>query len=259
MMALGVVDMLDTKHGLIGELTNPAEFRRVTGKKELYKVMDKSLLYDYDKKDHDEMLLEEIKTTKARHLELLTMWHVQKGTLLDMGQQIRKPLDKRFYKWLAKKIIGYKHVTIRQYFDHSDDKWCPLETHVIKELKAHTLRGWTRLEEKKDSGEFAKRFSDDEACLNVDRIKISSGALGKVLDAMECFNYGAGGTAKKQGPKARMPPILRARVDCKGGGDGGDQGGSRNYPEARVQGGEHPNQLSAGTGQTKNPVFSWCR
>ena len=49
-------------------------------------------------------------------------------------------------------MIGYKNVTVRQYFDHLDDNWCPLETHVVKELKAHALRGWKRLQEDEDLG-----------------------------------------------------------------------------------------------------------
>ena len=84
---------------------------------------------------------DKIKMAEAEHLQKLTSWHVRKGTLLGVGDQIRKALDKKFYKRLEKKVIGYKNVTVRQYFDHLDEKWCPLETHVVKELKAHALHG----------------------------------------------------------------------------------------------------------------------
>ena len=87
---------------------------------------------------------DEVKMVEAEHLEKLTSWHVPKRTLLGVGDQIRKSLDKKFYKQLERKVIGYKNVTVCQYFDHLDEKWCPLETHVVKELKAHARRGWKK-------------------------------------------------------------------------------------------------------------------
>ena len=54
-----------------------------------------------------------------------------------------------------------------------DNKWCPLETHVEKELKVHALRCWKRLEEDEDIGEFSKRLKDNVACLAEDGLKIS--------------------------------------------------------------------------------------
>ena len=233
--ALGIVDMPDTDHRLIGELTKTAEYRRITGEEEEYEEMDKPLPYDEDI-DHDNMSPEEVKMAEAQHLQLLTMWHVRKGTLLGVGDQIRKALDQKYHKRLEKKIIGYKNVTIRQYFEHLDQQWCSLETHVVKELKAHALRGWQRLEEDEDLGGFAKRLEDDVACLKEDKISISeedmlqhfmeqileSGLFDekdvrefnmqdnddkdwentvehweKTLNAMELFNRSAGGTAKK--------------------------------------------------------------
>ena len=71
-------------------------------------------------------------------------------------------------------MIGYKNVAIRQYFDHLEDKWCPLKTHGVKELKAHALLGWKRLEEDEDLGEFAKRLKNDLSCPAEDGIKVSN-------------------------------------------------------------------------------------
>ena len=90
-----------------------------------------------------------------------------------MGGQLRKALDKKFYKQLERKVIGQKNVTVCQYFDHLDKKWRPLETRVVKELKAHSLCGWKRLEEDEDLRESAKRLDDGVACLAEDSIKIS--------------------------------------------------------------------------------------
>ena len=41
---------------------------------------------------------DKIKMAEAEHLQKLTPWHVRKGTLLGVGDQIRKALDKKFYK-----------------------------------------------------------------------------------------------------------------------------------------------------------------
>ena len=116
------------------------------------------------------------------------------------------------------------------------DKWCQHETHIVKELRAHTLLGWKRLEEDEDLGGFAKRPKDNVACLAEDDIKRNDADMFQhfmeqilesvlfdkkdvreynqqdaddkdwdntiehwedVLNAMERFNCGAIGTAKK--------------------------------------------------------------
>ena len=43
----------------------------------------------------------------------------------------------------------------------------------MEEPEAHGLRGWKRLEEDEDLGEFAKRLDGNVACLAEDGIKIS--------------------------------------------------------------------------------------
>ena len=90
---LGAVDMPDTKHGLVGELAKPVEFLCITGEEEPYEEPDKPLPYD-DQIDHEEMSPEDVKMAEAGHLELLTMWHIRKGTLAGVGEQIPKSLDK---------------------------------------------------------------------------------------------------------------------------------------------------------------------
>ena len=69
LQALGVFDMPDTDHGLIGELAKPAKYRRITGDEDPYTPMDKPLPYD-DEIDHDELSPEEVKMAEAEHLEL---------------------------------------------------------------------------------------------------------------------------------------------------------------------------------------------
>ena len=56
---------------------------------------------------------EEVKMAEAMPLELQTLWHIRKGTLTGVGEHIRAALDKKFYKRLEKKVIGYKKVTVR--------------------------------------------------------------------------------------------------------------------------------------------------
>ena len=124
--------------------------------------MPDTLSYD-DTIDHDIMSPDKVKMAEAEHLQKLMSRCVRKGTLLGVGGQLQKVPDKKIYKRLEKKVIGYKNVTVRQYFDHLDDKWCPLETHVVKGLKVHAFRSWKRLEEDEDLGEFSKRLKDDVA------------------------------------------------------------------------------------------------
>ena len=170
LQALGAVDVPDSNNGLISELAKPANFKRITGEDEDYDVLDKPLPYD-DSIDCNIMSPDKVKMVEAEHIQRLTSWHVRKRTLLGVGDQFRKALDKRFYKRLEKKVIGYKNVTVTQYFDYLDNKQCLLETHVVRELKAHALRG--RLEEDKDLGKYSKILKDDTACLKEGGIKIS--------------------------------------------------------------------------------------
>ena len=107
LQALGAVDVPDLGHGLVGKLAKPAEYRHITEREEDYDVPDKSLRYD-DEIDHDIMSLDEVEMAEAEHIQKLTSWHVRKGTLLGMGDQIRKALDKKFYKRLEKKSLVTK-------------------------------------------------------------------------------------------------------------------------------------------------------
>ena len=105
LQALCAVDVPDSDHSLVGELAKPAEFGRITGEADDYDDPDKPLPYS-DETDHDAMSPDEIKMVEAEHLQKLTSWHVRKGTLLGVGDQIRKALDKKFYKRPEKKVIG---------------------------------------------------------------------------------------------------------------------------------------------------------
>ena len=97
MQALGAVDVPDSDHGLFGELAKPVEFQCITGEVDDYNESDKPLPYS-DEIDHDTMLPDEIKMAEAEHLQKLTSWNVRKGTLLGVEDQLRKALDKKFYK-----------------------------------------------------------------------------------------------------------------------------------------------------------------
>ena len=101
MQAFSAVDMPDSDHGLIGELAKPAEFQRIMGEDEDYDVPNKPLLYN-DTINHDIMSLDEGKMAEAEHLQKLTPWHVRKGTLLGVGDQLRKVLDRNSTNGLRK-------------------------------------------------------------------------------------------------------------------------------------------------------------
>ena len=114
LQALGVVNMPDLDHGLVGGLTKPAEFQWVTGEEENYDIPDTKPLPYEDSIDHDIMSPDKIKIEEAEHIQQLTSWHVRKGTLLRVVDQIRKVLDKKIYKRLKKKVTGYKNITVCQ-------------------------------------------------------------------------------------------------------------------------------------------------
>ena len=104
--------------------------------------------------------------------ELEEAWCTRKGALKGITENIRDALDPKFYQQLCRPIIKFKNITIKQYFQHLDAKWCKLDVGVIKEMKDHYYRGWT-LTDNEEISAFIKRLTDDQVALALDNIVIS--------------------------------------------------------------------------------------
>ena len=115
-----------------------------------------------------------------------------------------KAVDEKYYKKLKKPIIGYKTVTIKQFFDHLDTKWCRINTAVRKEMKDHYFRGW-ELDDEEAVDDFAKRLDEEQAILGEDGVEISD------QDKLDHYLGVMGGSAYHDLDKwaSRCPFVMR--------------------------------------------------
>ena len=48
---------------------------------------------------------------------------------------IQEALPEKFYEQLEDEVMGYKEVTIMDYFDHLDDRRCKIDTKMRKQMR----------------------------------------------------------------------------------------------------------------------------
>lgn len=156
-------------YGLLGEIMEADEYTTITGL--TYFPLEKPSAYDED--ITDEMEHHERKQLEAEHSERLEAWHTRRGALRGLADNIRDALDKKFYLSLKRPVIAYKNVQPRDYITHLDNKWCKLDTRVIKNMKDNYYRGW-ETDEDEHIEEFVKRLDEEQHALLNDRIKISN-------------------------------------------------------------------------------------
>ena len=156
-------------YGLLGEVMSEEEYTATTGGLVYAEIEDPGT---YDDDITDDMDDHERKRMEANHNERQEAWYTRKGALRGLCTNIRDALDEKYYIQLKKAVIGYKRVTIKQYINHLDVKWCKLDTKVIKQMKDHYYRGWQQ-EHEESIHEFIKRLDEDQEALLVDGIKIS--------------------------------------------------------------------------------------
>ena len=60
---------------------------------------------------------------KAEGDEKCTSWYTRQGALQAICKNTQDALDKAYYEQLQDDLIGYKLVTIEDYFKHIDDTW----------------------------------------------------------------------------------------------------------------------------------------
>ena len=69
--------------------------------------------------------------------------------------------------------MAYKRVTVKQYITHLDEKWCKLDTRVIKQMKNHYYRGW-QVDNDEALTDYAKRIDKEQVQMGQDGIAISN-------------------------------------------------------------------------------------
>ena len=58
---------------------------------------------------------------------------------------ICKALDENYYEQLEDELMGYEDVTIREYFEHLDAKWCKMDTKTRKKMKVEFSEPWDQV------------------------------------------------------------------------------------------------------------------
>ena len=137
---LGGVDTPYSDWGLIGELAKDREFTRLTGERK-YEAQEEP---DEQHPDIEDARGDEIaiRRLEALNIEAQQAWCVRKGALQGICAQYRRAVDEKYYKHLEKRIVGYKGVTIREYFDHLNEVWVRVSTKVVKEARDQYFCGW---------------------------------------------------------------------------------------------------------------------
>ena len=153
-------------HGLLAEVTGAAEYLRLTGEVYVEPVMVEAFNPAITNATSDY----QTKKKMAEYDELREAWYVRKGFIQGIGDNIRDALDENYYKQLREKIIGYKGVTIVEYFEHLDAKWCKIDTNTIKQMKKEYYEPWDPIDH---ITEFSKRLNDEQEELATNSISIS--------------------------------------------------------------------------------------
>ena len=58
---------------------------------------------------------------------------------------IREALPEQCYEQLEDKLMGYKEVSIMDYFNHLDDRWCKMDTKMRKTMRKEFYEPWDQI------------------------------------------------------------------------------------------------------------------
>ena len=58
---------------------------------------------------------------------------------------IRNALHKMYYEQLEADLLGYKQVTIHEYFQHLDALWCKMDTKAVIKMTASFYKTWDQV------------------------------------------------------------------------------------------------------------------
>ena len=157
--------------GVIGDIVEDIEFFAATGQNVPY--VEPAEMEMYDPEITDVMDTPTRKRREADWSELLEFLAVRKGTLLGVGHNVRGALDTKYTINLNQRIHGYKNVTVKQYFQHLDSKWCKLTVKTIRDMKLHFYRGMDLNDPNEGVSQFIIRLEEEQGDLERDNITIS--------------------------------------------------------------------------------------
>ena len=87
-------------------------------------------------------------------------WAIVRGFKRGAGENIRDALPEKCFKRLKEKLYVYKRIAPRDYIEHLEEEWCPLDEDAIDEVMQHYKRPWDRAEE--HATEFSRRLEDEK-------------------------------------------------------------------------------------------------
>ena len=99
-----------------------------------------------------------------------TSWYTRRGALKAVCHNIREVLDVKYYEQLEDELMGYKEVSIRNYFEHLDAYWCKMNTKTVQKMTAEFYEPW---DQQMHITKFAKRLDRHQAYLATAGIEIT--------------------------------------------------------------------------------------
>ena len=156
-------------YGLLGEIMEDEEYTALTGLEYAEPIEPEN----YDSDITEDMPDHERKRMEASHIEYQEAWYTRRGALRGLCDNIRDALDVKYFQALKRPVIAYKKVTVKEYINHLDSKWCKLDTRVVKLMKNHYYRGW-QVENDEDIHDYVKRLDEEQEKMSQDGITIST-------------------------------------------------------------------------------------
>ena len=132
-----------SKYGLLAKTRGGTEWEELTGK-------------EYEEPSNEEPPATRPKMKKKRIVQkqgrkkekrdcYKTSCYTRFGACKAVCHNIRRVLDGKYYEQLEDELMGYKDVTIRNYFEHLDAKWCRMDTKTPKKMKAEFYQPWDQV------------------------------------------------------------------------------------------------------------------
>ena len=100
-----------------------------------------------------------------------TSWYTRRGACSAVCRNIREALPEAYYEQLKIELMGYKEVSIRDYFDHLDEHWCKMDTKTIKRTTKSFYKPWDQI---MHITKFSKQLDEEQEYIQSAGIKISN-------------------------------------------------------------------------------------
>ena len=89
----------------------------------------------------------------------LTSWYIHKGFLKGVVENTQEALDEQYYAQLKHRLTKYRHTKPQNILDYLNDRWCPLDVMVKKQIRDAYYAKW---EEEEHLTAFGKRLEDGQ-------------------------------------------------------------------------------------------------